>query len=382
MGVLTGLGALLPLRIRATGEPAASQARDAASYRRVVEQSPDAYVSVDDVGGVTEWNPAAEAVFGWRREEVLGRNLGDLVLSVRMSAVHRREIEEFAATRTSPIIGRRSDVPMTARDGRRLRVDCVVWSVTDEQGRSTLHTFMTDVTARRETAETLRRADDDLATFAAAMAHDLRVPLTVIKGYLELLDHELDRGSAAAGWVARLDAAADRGVALVDDILGYLGLGRVLAVHEPVDLGDLLAEVVAEQRLAADREVRAEVGPLPVVDGDRRLLSQLFGNLVGNAVKHVPPDRTVEVVVDAVAPGPPGEVVVRVSDNGDTIPLADRERIFAMFDRGSVTPAGAGSGIGLAVSRRVAELHHGGITVEAAPGGGTTFCVRLGGSDG
>lgn len=357
-----------------------AQAREAASYRRVVEQSPDAYVSVDDVGGVTEWNPAAEAIFGWRRDEVLGRNLGDLLLSVRMSAVHRREVEEFAATRSSPIIGRRADVPMTTRDGRRLRVDCVVWSVTDDDGGSSLHAFLTDVTARRETAESLRRADDDLTTFAAAMAHDLRVPLTVIKGYVELLAPEVDPGGRAADWVARLDAAADRGVALVDDVLGYLGIGRVLAVREPVDLDALLAEVVTEQRLVAERELRVDVRPLPTIVGDRRLLGRLFGNLVGNAVKHVPDDRVVHVVVEAVA-AEPGHVVVRVADNGDTVAPADRERIFAMFDRGSVAPAAGGSGIGLAVSRRVAELHHGGITVEEAPGGGTAFCVRLRGGE-
>lgn len=349
---------------------------------QVIDQAPDAYVSVDELGRVTEWNAAAAAIFGWSHDEACGRNLGDLLLSPRMAEVHRREVAEFYRTHRSPIIGRRTDVPMRTRDGRWLRVDCVVWSVRHDDGRSTLHTLLTDVTGRREAAADLRRADDDLSTFSAAMAHDLRVPLTVIKGYAELLTHEIGVEASAAEWIERIDAAADRGVALIDDILRYLGVGRVLAVREPVDLTALVREAVADQLAASERDAHIEVRPLPVVRGDQRLLSQLFGNLLGNALKHVPDDRRVGVVVDAApdttAGARAGSVVVRVTDNGDTIPVGDRSRIFAMFSRGVVSdPVVPGSGVGLAVSRRIAELHDGGITLEEAPGGGTRFCVHL-----
>lgn len=353
---------------------------------RVIDQAPDAYVSVDELGRVAEWNPAATAIFGWSHDEACGRNLGDLLLSPKLAAVHRREVAEFYRTHRSPIIGRRTDVPMTTRDGRLLRVDCVVWSVRHDDGRSTLHTLLTDVTGRREAAADLRRADDDLSTFSAAMAHDLRVPLTVIKGYAELLTHEIGVEPAAAEWIERIDAAADRGVALIDDILRYLGVGRVLAVREPVDLTSLVREVVADQLAASERDAHIEVRPLPTIVGDQRLLSQLFGNLLGNALKHVPDDRQVGVIVDAAPDTTPeatagataGSVVVRISDNGDTIPAGDRSRIFAMFSRGVVAePVVPGSGVGLAVSRRIAELHDGDITLEEAPGGGTRFCVHL-----
>lgn len=349
-----------------------------AATRRVIDQSPDAYVSVDEQGGLTEWNPAAEEIFGWTRDEVLGLDVGELLLSSARADLHRRQVADFRATRTSTIIGRHPDVPMSARDGRLLRIDCVVWSVADEHGRTSLHTFMTDVTDRQAAADDLRRADDDLSTFSAAMAHDLRVPLTVIKGYAELLAHEVEpEGLPSTDWVERLDAAADRGVALIDDILRYLGVGRVLATREPVDLTTLVEQVVAEHLGATDRDTDIRVEPLPPVTGDERLLSQLFGNLVGNALKYVPADRRVEVVVDAVVDAP-GCVVVRVADNGDTLDADDRDRIFSMFDRGSsADPAVAGSGVGLAVSRRIAELHGGDVTVEAVPGGGTRFCVRL-----
>jgi PAS domain S-box-containing protein len=358
-------------------EVAARREAEAAT-RRVIDQSPEAYVSVDEQDGITEWNPAAEAVFGWSRDEVLGRDLGDLVLSPARSAAHRRRVTDFHATGTSSILGRHLASPMSTRDGRLIHLDCVVWSVTDDEGRRSLHTFMSDVTERRAAADDLRRATEDLSTFSAAMAHDLRGPLALIKGYAEMLDFSEDAARVGPELVARIDAAADRGVALIDDILRYLGVGRVRAVREPVDLTPLVERLADEHVLRADRQATIDVRPLPRVVGDERLLSQLFDNLLGNAAKYVPPDReVVEVVVDAAVEAPEA-VVLRVSDNGVAVPEADRDRIFTMFARAPSTPRGAsGSGVGLAVSRRIAELHDGDVTVEAGLGGGSRFCVRL-----
>lgn len=343
----------------------------------VLDQVPDAYVSVDATGRVIAWNDVAAALFGWSFAEVRDGDLGDLLLNSRRAALHRRQVDDFRTTGLSGILGRHPAVPMSTRDGRLLRVDCVVWPAVDGDGRTTLHCLMDDVTARFDEAAEMRRAVDDVAAFSAAMAHDLRSPLTVVKGYAELLRDSIADDDANRVLTDLIDGAADRGVAMIDDILRYVGVGRVLAVREPVDLDALVSQVVDEQVESASRTLTVDVHRLPGVRGDERLLAQLVGNLVGNAVKHVPADRDVAIVVDAVLDPAWDTVTLRVHDNGDPIADDDRLRIFAMFQRGSATSA-PGSGVGLAVSQRIAELHDGHIEVETPDGGGNRFCVRLG----
>ncbi|WP_170219406.1 PAS domain-containing sensor histidine kinase [Nocardioides litoris] len=340
---------------------------------------PDAHVAVDLDGAITEWNPAAAATFGWTRSEALGLDVGELLLNARRAANHRRQLDDFRATGTSTILGRHPDVPMSTRDGRLLRVDCVVWVVDDPDGPPALHTLMSDVTGRWAAVDDLRRATDDLSAFSAAMAHDLRVPLTTVRGWSELVRDQAAPGSPISGWTDRIDAAVDRGVALIDDLMGYLDVGRVLADRTPVDLAVVVRRAFATEVEARPRRAVLDLREVPVVRGDERLLTQLFANLLGNAFKYVPDDRTLELVVDAVVDSPRGTTTVRVADNGTPVAAADRGRIFAMFERGSGVPdATHGSGVGLAVARRIAELHDGSIALDPTAGDGNRFCVRLG----
>jgi signal transduction histidine kinase len=178
-------------------------------------------------------------------------------------------------------------------------------------------------------------------------------------------------------WVARIGRTAERAVALIDDLLAYTSVGRGQHAHRPVDLAVLAREVVDEQTSSGTRPARFAFGDLPVVTGDEALLRQLLGNLVGNALKYVPADRAAAVLVDALDGPDPGHCVLRVSDNGDGFAPDEQERVFEMFQRGQAAVGLPGTGIGLAICRRVAEHHGGRIWVEARPGGGSRVCTRL-----
>ena len=233
----------------------------------------------------------------------------------------------------------------------------------------------TALRSRDEAEARLRRANADLADFSAAMAHDLRSPLTVVAGYTELLQGEGTGAEQASEWVDRIAEAAERGAALIADILAFSAIGGRGVRRQPVDLATLLAEVVEHERAASGRGDSVEVAPgLPVVVGDEALLRQLFSNLVGNALKYVPSGRRPLVLVDAV--GDAENVVLRVTDNGDPIADDEHERIFEMFQRGGDEAATSGSGVGLAICRRIAELHDGWVWVEPVPDG-VRFCVSL-----
>jgi signal transduction histidine kinase len=166
-------------------------------------------------------------------------------------------------------------------------------------------------------------------------------------------------------------------VTLIDDLLSYVSIGREPHAAEPVDLDALAREVAAAELSAAGRPATCIVRPLPVVAGDRALLRQLVANLVGNAIKYVPEDRTPAVVVDADVRAGGRQCVLRVSDNGDGFGADERDRVFDMFQRGRGSTGVPGTGIGLAICRRVAERHGGRIWVDPEPTSGSRICVQL-----
>jgi signal transduction histidine kinase len=135
--------------------------------------------------------------------------------------------------------------------------------------------------------------------------------------------------------------------------------------------------VVDAQLSAAGRAATCRIERLPVVAGDEVLLRQLLDNLVGNAIKYVPVGRTPEVVLDVMAGAAGGRCVLRVSDNGDGFDPEERERVFEMFHRGRRGAGVPGTGIGLAICRRVAERQGGRIWIDPAPERGSRMCVEL-----
>lgn len=221
-----------------------------------------------------------------------------------------------------------------------------------------------------------------LNDFAAMAAHDLRGPLAAVRGYAELLEDELgdpDRDEAAQQeLLTRIQRSARRGDEMITDMLAFARLGAQLPEPEEVDLAEEVTSVAGEVTETYHRPVQVEIHDLPHVRVDRGLFRLVLTNVLGNAAKYVPADRVAEVVVDAVPRGEGELVVIRFADNGDGIPAGDRERLMRMFERGRNNGQDvAGTGIGLSICGRVAEVHGGRFWVEDAPGGGARFCLAL-----
>jgi signal transduction histidine kinase len=223
--------------------------------------------------------------------------------------------------------------------------------------------FLSDVTEQR-------RMEAELRSFADVVAHDLREPVTGIGHLVTLLERRA--GEPPAPDVLRLlRASTVRATELIDGVLAYARAGELR--RERVALARLMDEVAEDLRpnLEAAR-AQLEVGALPQVHGDARQLRRLLQNLVGNAVKfrgEAPPR------IELSAQDAGGEWLVTVRDNGVGVDPADAGRIFGMFSR--VRADADGTGIGLAVCRRVVEAHGGRIWVEAAEGGGSAFRFTL-----
>ncbi|MBI4493702.1 MAG: PAS domain S-box protein [Chloroflexi bacterium] len=232
----------------------------------------------------------------------------------------------------------------------------------------------------RQLQQALRSRDE----FLASAAHDLKTPLTAIKGYAQLLQRQaarLDTPQVARllDGLAKVDAITNKMRALIDELvdLARLELGQPLAlIRKPTDLVALARQVAAEQQQTSGRHQVQVEATVPELVGwwDAARLERVLGNLLGNAIKYSLEGGEVTVRVareDSWA-------VVQVQDHGIGIPTADLSRIFERFQRGgNVIGRIPGTGIGLAGARQIAEQHGGSITVESQEGLGTTITVRL-----
>jgi PAS domain S-box-containing protein len=362
-------------RDRVQQELAASERRT----RRILATAADAYIAIDTSGRVTDWNDAAAVTFGWSRDEVVGDYLENLIIPPSDAAAHQAGIAHYVHSGEAPIHGQKLELDALNRAGTLFPVELTVWADQDESVEG-FHAFVRDITTRKRAEQDLRELNADLTEFAAIAAHDLRSPLTTIQMQVDMLLTQLEQGwgrREADDWLQRIGRTADRGVTLIDDVLTYVSLGRETPPPGPVVLDALAREVVDAQLSAAGYLATCRVEPLPVVAGDEALLRQLLANLVGNAIKYVPADRTPDVVLDAVEGAADGRCVVRVTDNGDGFAVDERERVFEMFQRGRRGAGLPGTGIGLAICRRVAERQGGRIWIDPAAERGSRLCVEL-----
>jgi signal transduction histidine kinase len=233
-----------------------------------------------------------------------------------------------------------------------------------------------EATVAERTAE-LRASNRDLAGFAHLVAHDLKAPLTTILGRVELIGMDpATRDHPGGESLAAIDRQARRMAQLIDGVLSYSTAATSELQVEHLDLGALVGDVLQDlsgvvEHRAADVVV---ADPLPSAVGSRTLLERAVQNLLGNAVAYSDPTHP-RLRVEGAVEG--GHTVLQISDNGPGVPEAERESVFEMFTRGSTSAGSAGSGIGLAFSRRVVERHGGTLTVDDAPGGGARFTLRL-----
>jgi light-regulated signal transduction histidine kinase (bacteriophytochrome) len=230
---------------------------------------------------------------------------------------------------------------------------------------------------RAELTEELRRSNRELEAFSYSVSHDLRAPFRHIVGYSELLAaREKTLDATSRHYLDSIVQSAHSAGRLVDDLLHFSQLGRMSLAYTKVDVAKLVDEVRRTLRPDLDgRAVEWRIGPLPDAHGDPALIRQLLLNLVGNAVKYSRGRNPAVIEITGERNG--GEAVYRIRDNGVGFDMAYVGKLFGVFQRLHRVEDFEGTGIGLALAKRVVERHGGSIAAEGAVDRGATFTVRL-----
>ncbi|WP_247002591.1 sensor histidine kinase [Halosolutus gelatinilyticus] len=220
-------------------------------------------------------------------------------------------------------------------------------------------------------------SNERLEQFAYAASHDLQEPLRMITSYLSLIESRYgdDLDEDGREFIAFAVDGADRMREMIDGLLKYSRVNTQGDPFESVDLEDVLAAVRKDLEVQiVERDAIVEIETLPRVEGDENQLRQLFQNLLSNAIEYCD-DEPPHVRVTAERTGP--DWTVSVEDNGIGIDPADADRIFDLFQRLHGREEHGGTGLGLALCKRIVERHGGEIRVESEPGSGSTFLVTL-----
>jgi signal transduction histidine kinase len=260
----------------------------------------------------------------------------------------------------------------------------LVWLVGNQLRRSDVSRLQAVEAERRaaaaltelgEVTAKLDQTNRDLRDFTSAAAHDLRGPLGAISMGLDMMSKQ-EVPDASRRILDRIRTSADRGFALIDDLLTYEKVGLDELHLTPIALDALCREVIEEIKETTERPVELETSADGAVLADPALTRQLLTNLLSNAMTYTPGDDVVHIRVSAVREMG-GTIEVCVADRGADIPPGEREAIFEIFRRGTTATNSVGTGVGLAICRRIVERHGGSIRIRDVAGWSKGFVFTL-----
>ena len=365
----------------------------------VVESTDDAIITKDLNGFITSWNAGAEKLLGYSASEAIGQRITMLYPTDRVAdAIHTLErlkqdksIDQFETVRFH-------------KDGTLLDVSLTISTLKDWTGQLIGDsTIMRDISERKMaeqklkvemierqrviqtlqlTTKRLEESNQELQDFAYVASHDLQEPLRKVQAFGDRLSHTCQDGLSEKGqdYLARMMNAAMRAQTLINDLLGFSRVTTQAKPFAPTDLAPIMTGVLSDLEVRIEQTgATVEVDPLPTIDADSVQMRQVFQNLLSNALKFHKPDIApqIQVRVQCYLTGGKEVCELRVIDNGIGFDVKYCDRIFQPFQRLHGRKAYEGSGIGLAICRKVIRRHEGTLRAESQPGEGATFIVTL-----
>jgi two-component system sensor histidine kinase/response regulator len=376
-----------------------------AGARAIIDNALDGVITIDHSGRIIDFNPAAEKLFGYEREAVLGKTIGETIVPPSLREAHHRGMAHFLATGEGPLLGRRVETFGWHAEGGEFPIELAI-TVLHPQQPPMLTAYVHDITQLRQTTEALTRAKEAAeaanrakSDFLANVSHEIRTPMNGILGMTQLaLDTELT--GEQREYLQMVKTSADGLLTVINDILDFskIEAGKLELDAIEFELRDVLADAVRSLALRASAkklELACHV-PANVPDflvGDPTRLRQVLLNLVGNAIKFTERGEVVVRVgltearpvadaapaVPTLRPGGDIELRFSVTDTGIGIAPEKIPSIFEPFVQAdsSTTRKYGGTGLGLSITSQLVEMMGGRLWAVSVPGEGSTFHFTL-----
>ncbi|GFO63643.1 sensor histidine kinase [Geomonas paludis] len=371
-------------------EQANEKLEEHALFERLFEKSPDAVLVVDGAGVIVKVNQHTEALFGYRREDLIGRHV-EILIPDRFRARHRQDRRHYVADPQPRKMGSALELYGKHSQGWEIPLDIMLVPIECGERRWIL-AVARDITQQKRYEADLRHlnaqlqsqieqltaANKELADVSYTISHDLRAPLRHVIGFAEMLmaqsAHVLEEKSRH--FLDVIMQSSRKMADQVDGLLVFAQLRRIEVVKARIDLNRMVGDIVTElARKAEGRDIEWQVPPLPTVAGDPEMLRLVMFNLLANAVKFTQSRSLAKIEVGALDESE--ATVIFVRDNGVGFDGRYVNKLFGMFQRLHAAEEFEGTGIGLANVRRIIERHGGRIWAEGAVDVGATFRFSL-----
>ncbi|MGQ3411007.1 sensor histidine kinase [Natrinema sp. LN54] len=347
--------------------------RELTEYETIVETVNDGIYVKDRAGRFTMVNDAYASLTGYDREDLIGEHAS---LVVDEDAIEQSEAMRDAMSdgiETNPTM----EAAIRTADGDTVPTEGTLSTLETGDGERKQVGVVRDITDRKERQQRLEESNERLEQFAYAASHDLQEPLRMVSSYLQLIEQryadELDEDGRE--FIEFAVDGADRMRTMIEGLLEYARVDTRGESFEPVEVDAVLAAVRDDLQVKIDeRDAEITATSLPRVEADSEQLRQVFQNLLDNAIEYSG-DEPPRVSIDAERDGE--EWLLSVRDEGIGIDPSDADRVFEVFQRLHTPDDHDGSGIGLALCKRIIERHGGDIWMESEPGEGTTFYFTL-----
>ena len=355
----------------------------------ILDTALDSIITSDETGRITEFNAAAEVAFGYKKQDVIGRQMADLIIPHRYRERHREGMKRYLATGEAHVLGRRIEIEALRADGSELPVELAIVRV-PLPGPAFFTAYIRDLTERKrleaDQARLLKESEEAnraKSEFLATMSHELRTPLNAISGYTELLKMGL-RGPVTEEQVAdleRINRSQSHLLGIINDILQFAKLESgplemtvdEFLVETALDTAEELVRPQLEARKISYARLRGDKSARVRADSDR--FQQIVLNLLSNALKFTPEGGRITVAWRIEQQ----RLLIDVADTGIGIAVDQFERIFDPFVQvqSGTTRTSEGVGLGLAISRDMARQMGGDVYVTSELGNGSTFTLAL-----
>lgn len=352
----------------------------------VVKQSNNAIYIVDRSGRIISWNDGAEKIYGYTEQEALQMEVWDLI-PVNLHAECQTVIEGVTASEKIHEL----ETIRTTKTGALIEVLFSANVINDNSATTNIAITERDITQQKlldkqikklnidllNYVNQLENSNKELESFSYSISHDLRAPLRALNGYSRIMEEDYGKvlNDDARRLLGNIKYNSQKMGVLIDDLLDFSRLGRKEVRKAPVNMNDLVANVIAEMKSPGVELPPVEVETMPAINADGALIRQVWVNLISNAVKYSSKSREPQVKVGAEETDK--EVTYYVQDNGAGFDMRYVDKLFGVFQRLHDSSEFEGTGIGLAIVQRVIAKHKGRAWARGTIGKGATFYFSL-----